>query len=216
MYQRSKRTGKIQFGSIRPESVSNWPGSIRFCSSFSMIRLGSIRPYFLFSDSVRFDSDDFLRNWFGSIRVNSVFPFIEKISTVIKKTTFLLWDSMDNSECELSYEKRKWSPMESAQTHISITNWAQIDTQKARTMEDQYKNYVSRFLFSIDRRKIILFTVEGSKLERLWLTICPAALNWRPTAAELHGIEKYCFANRAKLGNARWYCGCFQKSSGSV
>jgi len=46
------------------------------------------------------------------------------------------------------------------------------------------------FCFSNERRNTILLTVEGSKFERRWLTICPAALNWRSTA-ELPAPRRY-------------------------
>jgi hypothetical protein len=67
-------------------------------------------------------------------------------------------------------------------------------------------------LFSIDRRNNILLTVDGSSVERRCETICPAALNSRSTAAELHGIAKYRFASRDKHGYFDSFS--FQKRSG--
>ena len=59
-------------------------------------------------------------------------------------------------------------------------------------------NYKSLLLFSIERRKSISLIVLGSRLDRRCVTTCPAALNSRSTAAELHGTANIFLASLLK------------------
>ena len=72
------------------------------------------------------------------------------------------------------------------------------NSQNQKNMTKEYRkintdmkyNYKCLLLFSTERRKSISLIVVGSRLDRRCVTTCPAALNARSTAAELHGIAK--------------------------
>ena len=64
------------------------------------------------------------------------------------------------------------------------------------------KHYTFSFPFSLVRIHMMLSNYSGSKPFRLSLSVSPAVLNWRSTAALVAGIEWICLASLEKQENS--------------